>query len=180
MTPRPPSRRAFTLVEMLASITILAIVAGVGTGLIWQGVASCRTAANMPQTHAELSAAMERLTRELRSIEPRAGAGVATADIDAVAADAIEWGAGDGVSLEGTDLMLADDGGTPRVLLRNVVSLAVRVYAADGAEIATPIAGAACDQVRRVSLTIRVSRDGSTDTLRSQVFIRSLMAGAAP
>lgn len=180
MTNRLPSRGAFTLVEMLASITIMAIVAGVGTGLIWQGVASCRTAANMPQTHAELSAAMERLTRELRSIEPRAGAAVAAPDIDAVAAGAMEWNAGDALSLEGTELMLTEDGGTARVLLRDVVSLAVRVYAEDGAEIATPIAGAACDPVRRVSLTIRVSRDGSTDTLRSQVFIRSLMAGAAP
>jgi prepilin-type N-terminal cleavage/methylation domain-containing protein len=180
MTRLPPGRRAFTLVEMLASITIMAIVAGVGTGLIWQGVASCRTAANMPQAHAELSAAMERLTRELRSIGPRAGAAVALPDIDAVAADAIEWDAGDAVSVEGTDLVLVEDGGAPRVLLRNVVSFAVSVYAEDGAEIDTPIAGAACDHVRRVSLTIRVSRDGSTDTLRSQVFIRSLMAGAAP
>jgi hypothetical protein len=165
---------------MLASMSILALVAGVGTGLIWQGVASCRGSANVPQAHAELSAAMERLTRELRSIERRAGGGAAAPDIDAVRADAIEWNAGDGLSLEGTDLMLADDGGTARVLLRDVASLEVRVYGEDGAEIATPVAGTGCDGVRRVSLTIRVSRDGSTDTLRAAVFIRSLMAGAAP
>ena len=44
--------------------------------------------------------------------------------------------------------------------------------------IAATLAGAACDDIRRVSLTATVQRHGVSHTLRAKVFIRSTMHGS--
>jgi prepilin-type N-terminal cleavage/methylation domain-containing protein len=172
--------RGFTLVELIASMCIIAMIATLGSGLVWQGAAACRGAATAPQVHAEGAAALERLVREWRGIELRPGSSPAAPSIQSIGAASMTWNSADSLALRGSDLMLTEDGGTARVLLRGVTSLAVRAYDESGAEVLPPVAGEACDAVRTLSVELTVSREGISDTLRTRVFIRSLMTGASP
>jgi prepilin-type N-terminal cleavage/methylation domain-containing protein len=175
-------RRGFTLIELIAAITIIAVLATLGSGLIWQGVVACRGASCAPQLHSESAAAMDRLVRELRCIELRSGVATPAPNITSITATSMIWTAGgaDAISLSGTDLMLTEDGGTPRILLRNVQSLQIGATNQSGVALSLPLNGTSCDSVRCISIRLTVSREGVSDTLRTRVFIRSLVTGAAP
>ncbi len=173
-------RRGLTHIELIASITIMSVLATVGSGLIWQGVVACRGASCAPQVHSEACAALERLVREIRCIELRPGEATPAPNIASMSATSMSWNSGDALALDGTDLLLTEDGGTPRVLLRNVQSLVLDATDQSGVTLALPRNGSACDSVRSISITLSVAREGVSDTLRTSVFIRSLVTGAAP
>jgi hypothetical protein len=54
----------------------------------------------------------------------------------------------------------------------------VLTYDEDDAALSAPLSGAACDDIRRVALNVTVQRNGVTESLRTTVFIRSMMSGA--
>jgi prepilin-type N-terminal cleavage/methylation domain-containing protein len=171
--------RAFTLVEMIAAMTILSLVGGTAAMLLFQGAAAARGIQTGAFDHDRLSAACERIVRELRAIEPRPGPGARAPDIDAVETQALAWNTGSSLTLEGSDLVLRAGDDEARVLLRDVGEFRVHAYAESGAELAPPLQGSACDVVRRVSVTLGVTRNGRTDSLRATAFVRAMMAGGA-
>lgn len=180
MRTRSPRPRAFTLVELIVALTILAVVAVLASGVIWQGVTACRDGATAPQVHAELSGALERITRELRAIPQRAGAPSAVPDISSITPTSISWSTGSSLSLSGTDLLLAIGGGAPCVLLRDVTALSIGGLDQEAHALAATLTGSECDPVQRVSVSITQAREGISDSLQVTVFIRSLMQGASP
>ena len=76
------------------------------------------------------------------------------------------------------DLILQIDGGAGATLLTGVTGLTVKAFDKDNTELVLPLAGAACDPVRRISVEITQERNGVSQSLRGKVFIRSTMAGA--
>ncbi|MHC4429357.1 MAG: pilus assembly FimT family protein [Planctomycetota bacterium] len=180
----PRRRRAFTLIESMATIAVLATLGSIASFLILDAVDGYSEAATSAQLHAELSIAMDRALREVRKIEPDTGAAGVAPNITNVNAanNNIQWtdSGSDAYSLyqSGSSLMLEIDGGGPAVLMSDVTAFTVLTYDEDNGALATPLSGAACDDIRRVALNVTVNRNGVTESLRTRIFIRSMMSGA--
>ncbi len=178
-------RGGFTLIEAIATITVLAILGSMASFLVLNAVDGYVGAATSSQLHAELAIALDRLTREIRKIDNDATAGPTDPDIDSVTQagteDAMTWTDSDGdaysLSKTGSNLMLAVEGQAAAVLLSDVTAFAISVYDRDNGVIVGDIAGTFCDPIRRVLLDVSLSRHNVTESLRSKVFIRSTMSG---
>ena len=178
-------RGGFTLIEAIATITVLAVLGSMASFLIVNSVDGYVSASISSQIHAELAIALDRLTREIRKIDNDETAGPTAPDIDSVTQagteDAMTWTDSDGdaysLSKTGSNLMLAVDGGATAVLLSDVTAFAISVYNQDNAAIVGDISGTDCDLIRRVMLDVTVSRHNVSESLRSKVFIRSTMSG---
>lgn len=169
------SRRCngFTLVEMIATITVLSVIGTVASGIILHAADGYLDASTTAQLHSELSVAMDRAVRELRKIPLASGVPA----IDAVTATSITWSTDYSLALSGNDLNLTLDGGAAAVLLSDVTALTIQTYDEDNAALAASLAGAACDPIRRIELNLTVERYGVSDSLRTRIFVRSTMSG---
>ena len=179
-------RGGFTLIEAIATITVLSVLGSMASFLIVNAVDGYVGAATSSQIHAELAIALDRLTRDIRKIDNDATAGPTDPDIDTVTRagteDAMTWTDSDGdaysLSKTGSNLMLAVDGGAAAVLLSDVTAFAIEVYNQDNGVIpGGDISTTDCDPIRRVLLDVSLSRHNVTESLRSKVFIRSSMSG---
>ena len=81
--------------------------------------------------------------------------------------------------IEGTELQLQVDNGPVATLLTDVIGFNVSIFDEDDGILAPACAGATCDPVRRIGLSVTLGRSGVTETLTAKVFIRSTMSGAA-
>jgi type II secretory pathway pseudopilin PulG len=180
MNRRPsPSRRAFTLIEAIATITILAALGSVATSMILSATTSWRDAAVTGQLHDELSTAMERLAKELRAIPTDTTAPGPAPLIASLTPTAIAYGAASAVALAGSNLELIDSGAPPVTLLGDVAGFSVTAFGDDGAALSATLAGTDCQQIRRIGVQITLHRQGVTHTLRTRIFLRSTMTGAS-
>ncbi len=184
-TPSSPrySRRAFTLIESMATIVVLATMGSVASFLILDAVDGYTSAGNSAQLHAELSIAMDRAVRELRSIPVDAGAPAAgSPDITSVTTSAIDWEdtGGDAYQLSydsgAKQLTLAIDGGGPAILLSDVTACTISTYDEDNTPLAASLSGDACDPIRRVQIVVTLQRGGVSESLRVRTYIRSTMS----
>ena len=180
VSPRitPVHRRAFTLVEVVATIVVLATIGTVASGILFTATDGYLEARMTAQLHSELSIAMDRIVRELRNIQLDDTADDVAPDIDAVTATSITWDDDYVIALSGSDLMLTIDGGAAAVLLSDVTSFTIQGYDEDNSELAATLNGDDCDDIRRASISVTIERSGVSETLRSKVFIRSTMHGA--
>lgn len=171
------TRRGFTLIELLATVVVLGAIGGVAARLIAVATDQYAQAATAAQLHAELSIALDRCVRELRSIDIDEDADGLAPDIDAIAADSITWEGGEELRLDDDRLiLLADD--IEGVLLTDVT--AFTIDARDGADdaIGLPAAGAACDEVRRIRVAITIERSGVSESLGTTIALRCAITGA--
>ncbi len=182
----PRRRGGFTLIEALATITVLSILGSMASFLIVDAVDGYVGAVTSAQLHAELAIALDRLTREIRKIDNDETAGPTDPDIDSVTQvgleDAMTWTDSldrtYSLSKSGSDLMLkVESEAAAAVLLSDVTAFAISVYDQDDGVIAGDISNGACDPIRRVLLDVTLSRQNVTESLRSKVFIRSTMSG---
>jgi prepilin-type N-terminal cleavage/methylation domain-containing protein len=171
-------RGGFTLIELISTIAVLAAVATVGSGIIFAATDGYVQATTSAQLHTELSIALDRIVRELRNVPLDDDAGGVAPDIDAFADDSIDWDGDNSIALAGSDLRLTIGGGPSAVLLADVTAVTFQAYDESNTALAQPLNGAACDAIRRVSVTITIERYGVSETLRSRVFLRSTMQGA--
>ena len=81
-------------------------------------------------------------------------------------------------TLSGGAVFLQIDGVAGATLLTDVSAVTVKAFNEDNAELVLPLAGAACDPVRRISIDITLTRNGVSESQRAKVFIRSTMSGA--
>lgn len=172
---RARSRAGFTLIEVVATIVILASVASVASNILLTAGDGYLDAATRAQLHSELSMALDRLVREVRQIDLDNDADDIAPDIDSTAANALAWHSDCSVSLDGSTLELVIDGGDAETLLTDVSGFTVQTYDEDNSALAASLSGDNCDPIRRVSVTITLSRYGVSETLRTKVFIRSCM-----
>ena len=176
---RLSKRRAFTLVEVIASIVIVAVLAVTSANLVGNVTSGYTGAATRAELVNDGSAALERLVTGIRDIPLRASATSAEPSIATITTDSITVDGNQGFALSGTNLLLTVAGVTT-TLLGNVSSFQVRAFDQDNAAMAVSVSGDACDPVRRIELTLTLSRNGVSETLRTRVFLRSMMNGASP
>jgi prepilin-type N-terminal cleavage/methylation domain-containing protein len=172
-------RRGFTLVEAVAAMALVATLGSVSSMIIYTGITGYRDAVMRGQLHSEISAAFDRLTRALWSIGRDTSATVVAPNITSVTATSITWDTNWSLSLSGSQLMLSEAGGTARSILNDVTSFSIQCYNESNTALAASLSGSATQAIRRIQLQATVSRHGQTETLRTRVFIRSCMSGAA-
>lgn len=169
-----PSRRGFTLVEAITTMVVLAIIGSVTSGMLLSGVTGYRDAATSAQIHAEASAALDRIVRELREVPLDAGA----PDIESVTSNSITWATNSSLTVSGSKLRLSIAGGTAQTLLDSVSSFSVQTYNESNTALSASLSGAGCAPIRRVQLQVTVTRQGVSQTLRTRVFLRRAMEGS--
>lgn len=171
-------RRAFTLIESIATITIVGTLAAVVSGIVFSATQAFTDSALRLQLHAELSAAMDRVQRELQGIALDTGSGNGAPLITSISPTAINYGSGRSIALSGTNLVLNDNGVDSANLLTNVSAFNIQALGNTGAALAANLSGAQIASVQRLEVTITVQRNGISETLRTRVFPRGIMAGA--
>src|SRR5690606_27563144 len=85
------SRRGFTLIESIATITLLAILGSIASFMLAPVIASHSSAAVAAQLQVELSLTLDRIERELKVIERDDSATSAAPDIAQITPTSITW-----------------------------------------------------------------------------------------
>lgn len=164
-------RRAFTLVEAIATMVVLSTVGLASTGVMWAAVDAHSEGSEHARLHAELSIAMERVVREIRSLPPDADD---KPDIAQINSDSVTYGTGPTViSLQGDELWLSS-GGVDRVLLDGVTAFTLAAFDADNGSLSLPRTGTDCDGIRRISIELSASGNVVSETIRTKVFLRCM------
>jgi prepilin-type N-terminal cleavage/methylation domain-containing protein len=183
MTRSRTIRRGFTLVEAVATMVILSVLAVVTSRLIFTASDVYLASATRSQISSDASAALERIVAEMRLVPVRASSNPAVPDLTGVTATSVSWNAGasgaKSVALSGTDLTWTESGATSR-LVRDVSAFSIRAFDESGAALAASLSGSALNPVRTFEVSITVTRSGFSETLRTRVFLRSMQEGAAP
>lgn len=178
------SRRArsagFTLVELICVTVILGALGAVTAGVISRAAAAMADSSVSARLCDEAGSAMELITRQIRSIPGKAGSTPAAADITALTATSIQFAPSSSITLTGTQILLSENGSTAMPIANNVTQLLFEPMDNAGVLIATPVSGANLAGVQRVRITITLQRGARTESLRTTVFLRCLLAGAKP
>ncbi len=158
----PARRRAATLVELIVSITVLAIVSGISLPVILGATDAYAGAAETRRACERGAYALERSIRLLRDAPEGATAG--TVGVSSLTASEIVFIDGRGLRLTGTTLLLLDAGGVQSVLCENVDEFSIACLADDG--ITSTATTPTTTQRFHLALTVR------TFALKAAVFPR--------
>jgi len=179
----PPRPRGFTLVEAIATIAVIAAVAVVASRVISTSTELYTQTAARSELQVQLSTALDRVVSELRQCRIRAASNPVAPDITTVTPTSIAWigpdGVADSVALSGSTLLLQTPAGGTSAIATNITAFAVQCYNESNTALATSLSGSSVDPVRRVEITITATLSGITETVRTRVFLRAMVAGAA-
>nr|AQQ75239.1 hypothetical protein [uncultured bacterium] len=171
-------RAAFTLVEVVATIIVLAVIGSIASRTIITAMDSYVQASTQAQLHSELSIALDRIERELRKIPIKAGYGSIAPDISSVTSTSMAWSGNCSLSLSGDQLLLAESGEPAVILLDDVSAISIQAYDENNSALAANLSGTSCDPIRRVAIRITLQRAGVSETLGMRIFLRCTMEGA--
>lgn len=168
--------RGFSLVEALGCIVILSIVGLTGARIVLVAGAGVSNASERARLHGELTMALDRVARALRSIPAEEDTNAA--DVTALSGGSITWGpgmgagGGGGVRVENGDLLLTT-GTEDETLLTGVVSLTFAATDESANTVALPVGDAGADAIRYITVTISATHGETTETVRTGVFLRA-------
>ncbi|MCB9847840.1 MAG: type II secretion system protein [Phycisphaeraceae bacterium] len=129
---RTTVHRAFTLIELIASMVVLGVIASVSAPLIANASDAFVKAADSRDVAENLSHAMDRCVHLLRSA-PATEAGSGLPDIVVAGSDDIEFADGSELQLVGSTLLLTPAGGAPATLCAGVTGFGLTYLGEDGA-----------------------------------------------
>src|SRR6185503_19610032 len=104
MSRQQSTRRGFTLIEAIATITVFAVLGSVSSLIIGRSVDSFSGASKSAQLYGEVNTALDFLDRKLRTVAAKSGSAVAP-DITSVTSNSMTWNTDYSVSLSGARLM---------------------------------------------------------------------------
>lgn len=171
----------FTLVEMIATISILGALSAAASGIILSAWNVHSAAVTRINTANVLSGAMERITGELRNIEILAASSPATPSISAMTATSITFtvnGSSRAISHSGTDLLLSGAAASNAVLASSISSFSIQGFTASNVAVSATPSAAEIATIRRLQITITGTSGSVSETIRTKVFIRSMASGS--
>ena len=168
-TTIPTSRRAYTIIEMIAVIVVIGTISSVVGSIVQASVTSYADASSQREAQESQSFALERMVRALREAAPLVGTvgtpGLVTADGDrCVFEDGTAFG------LSGTDLLLTPPGGVQGPLARNITAFELRYIGDAGTEL-NFAGGDTIDMVRTIWIHLQ---SNMVDT-HTCVYLRAAM-----
>lgn len=168
-------RRAFTLVEALATIVILAVLGSLTSFIMMSAVDSYVDGGVRARMHDEMSLAMEQIVRDLREIERHPEEHRSGPFITELNSASIRWHEGERLYLNDGALVRRRAGGSPRTLMADVERFAIRAYDERNDPLEETLAGEDCDDIHRIELVLTCHRRDVEETLRARVFLRCLI-----
>ena len=165
----------------MATILVLTTLGSIATFMVVDAVDDYQKAVTAAQLHAELAVALDRAGREMRKIPLDVDQGglipyitfmVNTTQLLWADDNSSSWGlikSGNTLSLRVT--------GTSYTLMDDVDSINIVCYDEDNTALAAFLIGSNTHPIRRIDLTVNVSRDGISQSLRTKVFLREFMEG---
>lgn len=135
---RKTARRAVTLLELVAAIMVLSIIASIVMPVIISATDAYASARTLRSSTESLAFASDQLQRVIRSAP--SGAGGTGLGVSVGTSQRIEFSDGTGFELDGTDLNLLIPGADPAPVCLDVQSFEISYIAEDGSSsaIATP------------------------------------------
>lgn len=174
------ARRGFTLIEAMATVTVLAVLGSIAMFLLVDTVTQFSDATRSAQLHRELSVGLDRAIREIRNIpldDDDVGPSISSFDAD----EEILWtdidDNDDGLLYSAGTLSLRNDG-TDSTLLTDLTACTFTAYDEDNGALGADLDATASEAVRRVLIDVTIERNGTSESLRTKVYIRSMMEGS--
>ncbi len=158
VSPRWKTNCGHTLIELAVVLSVMGIVAGVGTGVVVEGGRAYRAGRSRSDAVAEADYVLRRLAAELRRV-------AGPDDITAISETAISF------RVDGTERTFALNGTTvvrnSTPIAHDVTVLSFSYFKADGSLTTDPV------QVHRIAAEIAVVKNGLEVRLRTEMFPRS-------
>jgi len=177
---RHPAGRAFTLIELMASVVILGAIGTVSASVILQSLDSYADTATAAQLQTDASAALERIARAIQSIGLDPDEASLCPHATKTKSNSIEWLDASNRQYEltssGSNVTLKEADGPAVVMLSNVTNFRVRTYDKSNALLSDNLNHSQSHNIRRVGLEVTTQQNGRSMTLRTKVFIRCMMA----
>ena len=167
-------RRGFTLVEATVTITVLGILGSVASLTVGEAVSHYADKATTGQLFAEANSTLQRLAADIRQIPAQRDGNPAIVRLDP---DRLQLTNGWSVQLLAPNLRLHDQG-RPGVLQTDVIDFRLTAFDEAGAQLPDSLNGQATAEIRRIGLSLTLSRGGVEASLETLIFIRS--TGAPP
>ena len=173
----PRHIRGFTLIEMIMSIVVIAIVGVITAVTIYVGVESYLLASRRMGLTQEARGALVRMVREIRGLDKRMSGsnmvGIITANVSTFR---FLDGSNNDITFDksGTTLRRSGDAqATWDVLANNVSALTFKYYDSSNAELTSvPLSQSNINNIRWLSAEVTLTSAGQSVKMRSQVFPR--------
>jgi type II secretory pathway pseudopilin PulG len=170
---------AFTLIELVTSMTVGVIICGIAASLIWNASRQRAETAARSELMEVGSAALEVMLRYLREI-PQDAALLGEAQVDVAAATELRFDGGIvGFRLDGganTLEMTNDSGANWHPLAKDVSGLTFSYFQGDGSGLTSlPLSLVDRQSVRRISLQVQLDRSSQSALLRTSIYLRNFM-----
>lgn len=160
---RPVSRRAFTLVEVMVTVTVLSILGSVTLPLLHGATVNYAEMRRAQRASGHLVYAIDRVVRTVRELNEDADTGAIA--LDDLSPTSIRATAGPVIQLQGGLLTLTEAGGSAQTICVDVERFEVRYFDAQGTD--TTDAGAVH------VIEILIERDGFVLTTRAFPRVRA-------
>ncbi len=169
----------FTLVEVLASMIVLSIIASSAALLIGRTAAIYRDRAVQGELHTEASVTLDRIVREIRGLDTKLAGTVYVPDITAASTTSLSWGSSGTsqlIDLNSGNIRINTDGVNTDTLVSDVSQLAFDYLDENGVSLlsGSTVPASKLANIQRVKVNITLSRGGQSSTLHTLVFLRGL------
>ena len=158
---RPRASGGFTLIEMVASLVIVAVLGAIAATMMGKGFSTFFLGREVAQNDWQGRLAIERMTRDIRAART-------PGDITTMTAGQLTYTDADNdtvsYQLSGTTLTRTQNGGTPQVLADYATALNFTYLQDDGAT-----AAAANTNVYFITIELTISSANASTTYRSTV-----------
>ena len=175
-------RGGFTLVELIVAMSTGVIIAGVAGSLLWNASRQRSEVSSRAELYDIAATAMDQISRYLREITQDECPGNPTpcllghAQISTATAGEIRFDSY-GFRLNGTALEMTNDGATTwRTMATDVSEFTLAYFDRTGNSLAGfPLSETDRESVRRIQITLELTRWSQIAKLRTGVYLRSFM-----
>lgn len=170
-------QNAFTLIETIAAMVVLSIIATSASLLIGRMSVTVRDRSVQGQLHNEASIALDRMVREVRSLDSVDTGDGFVPDIRSASKTSFHWSEGELIELSDNAVQLNTDGINTDPLVTDVSAFSLDYLDDDGASLlsGSTVTSGNLEKIRRVRIALTLSRGGINETLHTLVFLRAMM-----